>query len=50
MILLRQCGVRSAQVGQDLVDDGALSDGSDDAGAAAAALTVQNVDRERTLE
>lgn len=33
-----------------LVDGRALSDGSDDAGAASTALAVQNVHRERTLE
>ncbi len=32
-------------MGQDLVDDGALSDGSNDAGAASTALAVQNVER-----
>jgi hypothetical protein len=37
-------------VGQNLVDDGALSDGGDDAGATATALAVQNVERKRTLE
>ncbi len=32
-------------MGQELVDDRALSDGGDDAGAAATAFAVQNVER-----